>query len=77
MLEACAGYRYVRNKCLVAFVELWMAPSPPEFNVELSWLTVSGFEVRKKRLVYVKAVVFSKQRLNIEIGDAGGSTTQV
>ena len=54
-----------------------MAPPPPDFNVEFSWLTVSGFEVRKKRLVYVKAVVFSKQRLNIEIGDAGGSTTQV
>ena len=62
----------MRNKCLVAFVERSLAPPPPDFNVELSWLTVSGFEVRNKRLVYVRAVVALKRRFNIEIGGAGG-----
>ena len=77
MPDAYAGYRYVRNKCLVAFVERSFAPAPPNFNVEPSWLTVSGFEVRNKCLVYVRAVVAPKRRLNIEIGGAGGSATHM
>ena len=77
MPDAYTGYRYVRNKRLVAFVERSLGPLPPDFNVEPSWLTVNGFEVRNKRLVHVRAVVVLKRRLNIEIGGAGGSTTHM
>ena len=77
MPDAYTGYRYVRNKRLVAFVACWLAPPPPDFNVEPSWLTVGGFEVRNKRLVYVRAVLAPKRRLNIEIGGAGGSATHM
>ena len=72
MPDAYTEYRYVRNKCLVAFVERSLGPLPPDFNVEPSWLKVSGSEVRNKRLVYVRTVVVLKRRLNIEIGGAGG-----
>ena len=61
MPDAYTEYRYVRNKCLVAFVERSLGPLPPDFNVEPSWLTVSGSEVRNKRLVYVRVVVVSKR----------------
>ena len=77
MPDAYTGYRCVRNKCLVAFVERSFGPPPPDFNVEPSWLTVSGLEVRNKRLVYVRAVVAPKRRLNIEIGGAGGSAAHM
>ena len=77
MPDAYTEYRYVRNKCLVAFVERSLGPLPPDFNVEPSWLTVSGFEVRIKRLVYVRAGVAPKRRLNIEIGGAGGYATNM
>ena len=62
----------MRNKCLVTFVVRSLAPPPPDFNVEPAWLEGSGFEVRNKCLVYVKAVVAPKRRFNIEIGGAGG-----
>ena len=77
MPDAYTGYRYVRNKCLVAFVARSLAPPPPDFNVEPAWLEGSGFEVRNKRLVYVKAVVAPKRRFNIEIGGAGGSAAHM
>ena len=62
----------MRNKCLVTFVGRLLAPPPPDFNVEIAWLEGSGFEVRNKCLVYVKAVVAPKRRFNIEIGGVGG-----
>ena len=72
MPDAYTGYRYVRNKRLVTFVARSLAPPPPDFNVEPAWLEGSGFEVRNKCLVYVKAVVAPKRRFNIEIGGEGG-----
>ena len=48
-------------------------PRPPDLNVEPAWLEGSGFEVRNKRLVYVKAAVATLRRFNIEIGGRGGS----
>ena len=77
MCHVNTGYRYVRKKRLVAFVLQSFVPPPPDLNVEPSWLTVSGFEVRNKRLVYVRAVVAPKRRLNIEIGGAGGSAAHM
>ena len=77
MPDAYTGYRYVRDKRLVAFVECWLAPPPPEFNVEPAWLEGSGFEVRNKRPVYVKAAVEPKRRFNIEIGGRGGITSHM
>ena len=69
MPDAYTGYRYVRNKCLVAFAARSLAPRPP---IQPAWLEGSGFEVRNKRLVHVRAVVALKRRFNIEIGGAGG-----
>ena len=72
MPDAYTGYRYVRNKCLVSFVVRSLAPPPPDFNVGFAWLEENGFEVRNKRLLYVRAIVISKWNFNIEIGGGAG-----
>ena len=67
-------YRYVRKKRLVAIVRRLPIPPTPDLNVEASWPKRSGFEVRNKRLVYVRAVVALKRLFNIEIGWPVGIT---
>ena len=62
----------MRNKRLVAFVGDRLPPGPPTVNVDPVWQKGGGFEVRNKRLVYVRAFVVPKWRFNIEIGGEGG-----
>ena len=67
----------MRKERPLVWIRRLLAPLPPDLNVESSWLTVSGFDVRNKRLVYVRAVVVPKRRFNIEIGGAGGSAAHM
>ena len=70
MLDVKIVYRYVRKKRLVTVVRRLLAPPTPDLSVEVTWLKGSGSEVRKKRPVYVRAIIVPKRRFNIGLESA-------